>query len=146
MCLFGQIFSTCTNIPIPMEPQKPRCAYVSPKGVGCLAYAVKGSTYCFFHDPSPEAAAKRKRSLAKANKKSSSHDGLETWTPRPITTMQELKDALSELFNAGMSGEITTARLSALASVANALGKVIEQSDLEKRIEVLEIKAGEMKA
>jgi hypothetical protein len=30
--------------------------------------------------------------------------------------------------------------------VANALGKVIEQSDLEKRIEALEIKAGEMRA
>jgi len=77
----------------------------------------------------------------KGAKKTNSHDGLSTWTERPIITMDDLKTSLSELFNAGMSGEITTARLSALASVANALGKVIEGSDLEKRIEALEIKA-----
>jgi hypothetical protein len=39
-----------------------------------------------------------------------------------------------------MAGDITTTRLTALASVANALSKAIEGSDLEKRLERLEIK------
>jgi len=131
----------------PRELQRPRCGHVSSStGAGCMAYALKDSTFCFYHDPRPEIVAKRRKALMKGAKKTNTHDGLSTWTERPITTMQELKDALSELFNAGMGGEITTARLSALASVANALGKVIEGSDLEKRIEALEIKAGEMGA
>ncbi len=121
-----------------MKPQHPRCSYVSPNGRPCLAYAVKGSTHCFFHDPSPEAVAKRKRSLMRGAKKTPADDGVVTWDTHPIATVADLKVALSELFNAGMSGAITTARLSSLASVANALSKVIEQSDLEKRIKTLE--------
>lgn len=131
----------------PMELQRPRCGHVSSStGAGCMAYALKDSTFCFYHDPRPEIVAKRRKAMMKGAKKTNSHDGLASWTVRPIITMEDLKTSLSELFNAGMSGEITTARLSALASVANALGKVIEQSDLEKRIEALEIKAGEMRA
>jgi len=39
-----------------------------------------------------------------------------------------------------MSGDITTNRLTALSSVANALMKSIEGSDLEERIKALEEK------
>lgn len=127
-----------------MECQKAKCRYVSSNGVGCLAYAVKGSEYCFFHDPSPAAAAKRKRSLMKGAKLSK-RDGLASWANHPIETMAELKGALSELFNAGISGDITTNRLSSLASVANALSKAIEESGLEDRIEDLEKLAKELR-
>ncbi len=67
-------------------------------------------------------------------------DGLENWASHPIDTIEQLSGALSELFNAGMAGDITTNRLTALSSVANALMKSIEGSDLETRITALEEK------
>lgn len=121
-----------------MESHKPRCAHIAGNGAGCLAYAVKGSQYCFFHDPSPEAIAKRQKALMKGAKRSRGNEGLSTWEPRSLSTMQDLKAALDELFNAGMSGQLSTSRISALASVANSLSKVIEGSDLEARIKAIE--------
>lgn len=121
-----------------MECHKPKCSYISPSGAGCLAYAVKGQPYCFYHDPRPEAVAKREKSLMKGAKRQRSYEGLASWEPRHIDSMEDLKIALDELFNAGISGELSTSRISALASVANTLGKVIDGSDLEKRIKAIE--------
>ena len=118
--------------------QKRRCAHVSANGAGCLANALRDSEYCFYHDPRPEIVAKRLKAAAKGTKNSKRMDGLSSWSSRSISTMEELKTALSDLFNAGMSGEISTQRLAALSSVANALRAVIEGSDLEKRISELE--------
>jgi hypothetical protein len=128
--------------PVPAEPvlQRPRCANRSRTGAACGAYAVTGSHYCFFHDNSPEGIAKRSRSQAKGNKRSNSKDGLAEWVAHPINTLQDLHEALSDLMNAGMAGDITTNRLTALSSVANALMKSIEGGDMEERIAALEEK------
>ena len=66
--------------------------------------------------------------------------GWRTEPRTPIDKLEELRGALSDLFNAGMAGEVTTNRLTALSSVANALMKSIEGSDLEARIAALEEK------
>lgn len=52
--------------------------------------------------------------------------------------MDILRTALSDLLNAGMCGKVSTSRLTALASVANALSKVIEGTEIERRLEQLE--------
>lgn len=49
---------------------------------------------------------------------------------------------LSDLANAGMRGDIPTARLSALASVANSLSKVLVNGEEEKRLSELESLVG----
>jgi hypothetical protein len=134
-------FQPISMVPAESTLQRPHCAHVSSTGASCGAFAVKDSAFCFYHDPRPEAIAKRERSRAKGNKKSNTHDGLADWSSHPIETMKELHGALSELFNAGMAGDITTNRLTALSSVANALMKSIEGSGLEARIAALEEKA-----
>lgn len=121
-----------------MVSQAPKCRHISPSGASCLAYAVNGQPYCFYHDPRPEAIAKRQKALMKGAKRQRSCDGLSTREPRSLATMQDLKAALDELFNAGMSGQLSTSRISALASVANSLCKIIEGSDLEARIKAIE--------
>ncbi|HEY3420611.1 MAG TPA: hypothetical protein VGK23_08680 [Methanomassiliicoccales archaeon] len=134
------------DIPVPgpvlagATSQKPRCAHISASGASCGAWAVKGSTFCFYHDPRPDAIAKRERSRAKGNRRSNAQDGLENWTSHPIKSIEQLSGALSDLFNAGMSGDITTNRLTALSSVANALMKSIEGSGIEERLTALEEK------
>ena len=89
---------------------------------------------------SAEGIAKRERSQAKGNRRSAAKDGLAEWVAHPINTLQDLHGALSDLMNAGMAGDITTTRLTALATVGNALNKAIEGSDLEARITALEEK------
>jgi hypothetical protein len=115
-----------------------RCAHMFPNGSACLAHHLKDSPFCFYHDPRPDVVAKRLKAADKGTKRSKSRDGLPSWQPHKIGTLEELKNALSDLFNAGMAGDITTSRLSALASVANALSSTIRHSDLETRIGSLE--------
>jgi hypothetical protein len=120
--------------------QKRRCSYISGTGAGCRAYAVKSSTFCFYHDPSPMAIAKRERGLRDKSKRSNAQDGLPNWESRPLDTLESVRDALGELFNAGAKGDITAARLSALSAISNSISKAIEGSDIEARLAALEQK------
>ncbi len=133
-------FHPISTVPDTMVSQKRRCSYISGTGAGCRAYAVKDSTFCFYHDPSPAAIAKRERGLRDKSKRSNTKDGLPGWESRPLDTLEAVRDALSELFNAGAKGDITAARLSALSAISNSISKAIEGSDLEERIAALEEK------
>jgi hypothetical protein len=128
--------------PVPTGPtsQKPRCAHISSTGASCGAWAVKDSAFCFYHDPRPDAIAKRERSRAKGNRRSNAQDGLPDWESRTLDTLESVRDALSELFNAGAKGDITAARLSALSAISNSISKAIEGSDIEARLAALEEK------
>jgi hypothetical protein len=65
-----------------------------------------------------------------------------SWTSKPIKSQEDIRAMLSELANAGMLGTVPTARLSALAAVANSLSKVIEQGEMERRLTELEKRVG----
>lgn len=139
-------FQPISTVPDTAVSQKRRCSYISGTGAGCRAYAVKDSTFCFYHDPSPIAIAKREKGLRDKSKRSNAQkDGLPEWEPRALDTLESVRDALSELFNAGAKGDITAARLSALSAISNSISKAIEGSDLEERITALEQKMTEAK-
>ena len=134
-------FQPISTVQDTMVSQKRRCSYISGTGAGCRAYAVKNSTFCFYHDPSPEGISKRERGLrGKSKRFNAQQDGLPNWEPRTLDTLEAVRDALSELFNAGAKGDITAARLSALSAISNSISKAIEGSDLEERIKALEDK------
>jgi hypothetical protein len=86
------------------------------------------------------AIAKRERGLRDKNRRSNAKDGLPEWEPRALDTLEAVRDALGELFNAGAKGDITASRLSALSAISNSISKAIEGSDLEARIAALEEK------
>jgi len=88
---------------------------------------------------------KKAHAVSKGGRARAKPDGIASWDARPIGSMDDLRIMLSDLANAGMKGDIPTARLSGLAAVANALGKVIEGSELERRIEALEAHLSEGK-
>jgi hypothetical protein len=140
-----QALSTDTAEPTPS--QKPKCSYISPvSGLGCRAWAVKDAPFCFYHDMRPAAIAKRDKLRTKGNRRSTAQqDGLPDWEPRTLDTLEAVRDALSELFNAGAKGDITASRLSALSAISNSISKAIEGSDLEARITALELKLSEAK-
>jgi hypothetical protein len=94
------------------------------------------------HSTDPHAREIKAAAVSKGGRARARPDGIRTWAPRDIATMEDLRALLSELVNAGMVGDVPTARLSSIAAVANALSKVIEGSELEARIEALEAKVG----
>ena len=129
-----------SEVPDVPVSQKRKCSHISGTGAACGAFAVKNSPFCFYHDPSPEAIAKRERGLRDKNKRSNAKDGLPDWESRPLDTLEAVRDALSELFNSGARGDVSAARLSALSAISNSISKAIEGSDLEERIAALEEK------
>lgn len=80
--------------------------------------------------------------MRKGGKARGKPEGIHEWNPRPIESQEDLRIMLSDLANAGMRGDIPTARLSALASVANSLSKVLVNGEEEKRLSELESLVG----
>lgn len=119
------------------------CASIKADGTPCRARPLTGDQFCISHSRDPRAIETKAKAVRKGGLIRAKPDLISTWTPSPIDTMEDLKGGLSELFAAGMKGEVSTARLSALAAVANSLSKVIEGNDLERRIKALEDRQGE---
>jgi len=119
------------------------CAYILPDGTPCRMPPLINDDYCISHSTNPHAVEKKARGSSKGGKIRAKPDTISGWVAIPITSMEDLRVALSDLLNAGMVGAVSTSRLSSLASVANALGKVIEGSELEKRIKALEERQAE---
>ena len=62
-------------------------------------------------------------------------------TPRlrlPLATSKDVCRELARLYRDGKSGQREVADVSRLANVLQILGRLIETSDLEKRLELLE--------
>jgi len=57
---------------------------------------------------------------------------------RRLKTMQDVRRYLANLINRAEAGEVEPSLASKLGYLANSLAKVIEGSDLEKRIKRLE--------
>lgn len=132
-----------SEVPNVSVSQKRRCSYISGTGAGCRAYALKDSLEgrCIYHSTDPAAIAKRERGLRDKNKRShAQQDGLPGWESRPLDTLESVRDALSELFNEGARGNISSARLGALSAISNSISKAIEGTSLEERIKALEDK------
>jgi hypothetical protein len=65
-------------------------------------------------------------------------------TPRlrlKLATSQDVCRELARLYRDGKSGQREVADVSRLANVLQILGRLIETSDIEKRLELLESKA-----
>jgi hypothetical protein len=111
-----------------INSQARRCVKILAKGWRCRSPAHGESEYCWYHDP--EIAEERTATQVKAGKKGGmkkNHpNAVQSWQYHPIKSNDDLKDALSELFNAGMAGDISPTQLTALSSIANALVKVLD--------------------
>lgn len=88
----------------------PKCKNTKPDGTPCEAPAMAGRKYCYFHDDDPLTIKQRAVGSSKGGRVRGKPDAIALWTPRPIESMEDLKIMLSELANAGMSGDVITNR------------------------------------
>jgi hypothetical protein len=121
----------------------PKCEHIKPDGSPCGSPVMTGRRFCYFHDDDPRTIELRAARSAKGGSVSRMRpEVVGSWTSMPIKSQEDIRAMLSELANAGMLGTVLTARLSALAAVANSLSKVIEQGEMERRLTELEKRVG----
>lgn len=118
------------------------CVFIKPDGEQCRARPLQGDLFCLSHSPDPKAQDIKAQAVRKGGRARGKPEGIHEWNPRPIESQEDLRIMLSDLANAGMKGDIPTARLSALASVANSLSKVLVNGEEEKRLSELESLVG----
>jgi hypothetical protein len=115
-------------------PNPTKCAHQSDAGA-CEAWALEGSTLCFFHDP----AQAEQRALAQSKGGQRSHRQLAGLPDvQPPQTPQSIADTMAQVIAGVLRGEVDPRIANSAAYCAATLIKAIEISDLERRVDALE--------
>jgi hypothetical protein len=120
----------------PMKSNKRSCEGQKPDGVRCQAAALPDSDFCFFHDPSREIERRAAQAEGgRQNRMKTLNAGA------PDINIRACKDVvalLSETINQVRKGLIDPRIANSVGYLANQLVRVLEQNELEDRIEKLE--------
>ncbi len=111
-----------------------QCTYIKPNKEKCRGYAVSGSKYCFAHDPTQE----KKR---KAAQRKGGEAGRVATLPESSLSVRNMSDVLGLMemtINDVRAGRLDVKVANAIGYLANVSVKVIQQTDIEARLEALE--------
>jgi len=113
---------------------KLNCKFVNETGEPCEAFAMKGSDYCWFHDPV------RLQERIEACKKGG-RAGMRKILPQSNVKINSLKDIvrlLESTINDVRTGRVDVRIANSVAYLSGVLRQVMEQEFLEKRLDSLE--------
>ena len=108
------------------------CTYSSDSKESCSAWAIKGSRYCFFHDPDKEEARKQARFRGGVLKPRMG-DG-----PIRLESAKDVSGFVAELINGVRMRKVDKATASILSTLSQTLLRSLEVGDLEERLGQLE--------
>lgn len=111
-----------------------KCAHTKPDGSRCGGYAVSSSKYCFAHDPAQ--ASKRRAAQRKGGEA-----GRVATLPESSLSVRNMSDVLALMettINDVRAGRLDVRVANAIGYLANVSVKVIQQTDIEARLEALE--------
>jgi hypothetical protein len=112
------------------------CKFINEDGEPCEAFAIKGSDYCWFHDP--DKLEERIEACKKGGKV-----GTREVLPESNVKINSLKDIvrlLESTINDVRTGQIDVRIANSVAYLSGVLRQVMEQEFLEKRLDSLEKK------
>lgn len=112
------------------------CHGVKPDGSRCMAAALPGSDYCFFHDPSKADERREAQSLGGRQNRMRTLDA--TAPDVRVENCQDVVRLLSETINHVRKGQIDPRVANAVGYLANVLIRATEQGELERRLAELE--------
>lgn len=110
------------------------CSHIKSDKTRCRGFAISGSKYCFAHDPAQ--AEKRKE----ARRRGGSAGTIEP-LPESSLAVRNLGDVLELIettINDVRAGRVDVKTANAVGYLANVSLKVIQQTDIEARLEALE--------
>lgn len=110
-------------------------------GEKCRAYAIKGSEYCFFHDPDSakkRAEARKKGGFNRRVLKNNKHEYF------PIRTVNDVNTILESAINEACSLESSQSQLRTVGYLCHIALKGQELGNLEERLNAIEEKMEKM--
>lgn len=114
-----------------------KCKAKTTNGQACQAQAIKGSTFCFTHDPASGAARAKARKRG-GQRRRVSHYGDESMIPREVRTLDDANKILAYTLAETVPMENSIARARLLLALYDSFVKSFEVGELEKRIQALE--------
>jgi hypothetical protein len=111
-----------------------RCEHVRRNGEPCRGYAVTGSRFCFAHDPvqAPKRDEARRRGGEAGKIEPLSESSL------IVRSMGDVLELIERTINDVRAGRVDVRVANAVGYLANVSVKVIQQTDIEARLEALE--------
>lgn len=117
------------------EDEDKHCTEILEDGSRCGAWRCSDDDRCFYHSP------KHRKEADKARARGGRRNYVPlAWDDMELDTLDDAKLYLARGLNDLRKGAISPAILTAMASGVSALGRIIDLSDLDHRIEVLEAK------
>jgi len=113
-----------------------KCAAIKPEGVKCRARAMKGSEWCYNHDPATEA--QRKRNAAKGGRTGG------RGRPSSSGEVVELRQKLRQLAEDTLSGRIEVNVAAVVNQIFNTQLRALEQQRRNLETDELEEKVEEL--
>ncbi len=113
-----------------------RCTYRKDDGTRCRANAMRGSDYCFTHDP---AKADERRAARQAGGRVGKAQVLPSGTPDvPLGSVADLLALLGETINQVRRGDLDPKVANTVGYLSGTLLRALEVGDLETRLAKLE--------
>ncbi len=116
-----------------------KCSAIAKSGSRCSVSVVTGSSFCYLHDP---AMAERRREGAKKGGHNRSTKARATAQISEAMSAMDLAGWLSLLFKNVVDGRVEPRIGTAAATIARVLLEVKTTTELERRLEELEGRAG----
>jgi len=110
------------------------CKFIKPDGEQCQARAMKGSDYCFTHNPDTQI----EKHLAVVKGGLASKKVKLDLKPLSIKSPQEVGRLLEDTINGVRSGEIPPNIANTIGYLAGHALKALEASNLDQRVEMVE--------
>ena len=114
-----------------------KCKAKSLKGRPCQAHAVKGSQFCFIHDPASGAARAKARKRG-GERRRIPHCGTAEGVPVHIRTLEDVLAVLDYALAEAMPLENSVQRGRLLVALSGAFVEAIKTGELESRLEAIE--------
>ena len=113
-----------------------KCEFIKPDGQNCEAYAVKGTGFCYFHNPDISDEEKKE-----AQTNGGANRALTLKEPLPVLPIANQDDAVllvADTINRVRAGKLDIRTANCLGFLADKLLKALEASQTNDKLEKIE--------
>lgn len=113
-----------------------KCEFIKPDGQNCEAYAVKGTSFCYFHNPDISDEEKKE-----AQTNGGANRALTLKEPLPVLPIAQPNDAVllvADTINRVRAGKLDIRTANCLGFLADKLIKAFEASQTNDKLERIE--------
>ena len=108
------------------------CEDIKDDGTRCRASAIRGSRYCFFHDPTK--ANERKEAQQRGGRANRATVLPADAPDLPLNSLKDIAASICAVINLQLKGEVSPKEASSLGYNCSQLAKLLEASNMEQQL------------